>query len=179
MTHLPTVSAEANCDAISSTDNLISIHWRFVPIKNLQPLITGHSLQWLLQLFKILAYIDALFHEATNSQTKQNNQEILFSHGKALEQEGPESVAEGQEYYQLHKWTTSEYYVIPLLKGFLNTGIGSQGKCLSHHPWKCLKETEMWYHGLWFSNRLGRVWQWLDSILKVSSNRSDSMIPLE
>ena len=41
-----------------------------------------------------------------------------------------------------------------LQKGFLSTGIGSPGRWLSHHPWKCLKTIWMWCSGTWFSGGL-------------------------
>jgi len=31
-----------------------------------------------------------------------------------------------------------------LQKGWLNTGIGSPGRWLSHHPWTCLRAVWMW-----------------------------------
>ena len=34
-----------------------------------------------------------------------------------------------------------------LQKGWLNTGIGSPGRWLSHHPWMCLKTIWMWCSG--------------------------------
>ena len=34
-----------------------------------------------------------------------------------------------------------------LQKGWLNTGIGSPGRWLSHHPWMCLKTVWMWCSG--------------------------------
>ena len=47
-------------------------------------------------------------------------------------------------------WISGKTY---LQRGLLNTGIGSPGRWLNHHPWMCLK-TCMWCSATWFSRRL-------------------------
>ena len=41
------------------------------------------------------------------------------------------------------------------LKGLSSTGTGCPGKWLSHHPWRYLKDVQLWHLGTWFSGGLG------------------------
>jgi len=42
-------------------------------------------------------------------------------------------------------------------KGWLNAGIGSPGRWLSHRPWMCLRAIWMWCSEVWFSRGFVRV----------------------
>ena len=43
------------------------------------------------------------------------------------------------------------------LKGFSSIGTGCLGKWSSHHPWRNLKDVQIWHLGTWFSGGLGSV----------------------
>ena len=44
---------------------------------------------------------------------------------------------------------------ISLLKEWSGIGIGFPGRWLNHHPWRCLKNMQVWHFGTWFSTRGG------------------------
>lgn len=48
------------------------------------------------------------------------------------------------------KWKES-IAVISSPKGFSVTGIGCLWKWLRHHPWRCLREVQIWQLGPWLS----------------------------